>query len=300
MTTTRRTFLQYAIGGYVGLFAGPLRSASAAAMGLPAGIQLYTVRDALRSDSKATLQALHQMGYREAEPAGYGGHSASEFNLLLRDIGLKCPSVHVALGGDDLGPVFDDVHTMGAHYAVSGSLPLEHPSTSSTAAVDKQQPTQSAYRELYKRLAEKLNDIGGKAKAAGLQYAYHNHNREFVEAGEGLSGYDVLLSETDPALVSFEIDCGWMVMGGADPVQYMEKHPSRFRMLHIKDFKARPKAGSPTEGAELGTGFIDYGPIFSAGRRIGIQHAFAEQEPPYTHSQLDSAKVDCAYLKAHA
>jgi len=139
-----------------------------------------------------------------------------------------------------------------------------------------------------------MNDIGKQTKAAGLQYAYHNH--EFTKLRDGSFGYDVLIDETDPKLVKFEIDCGWMVLGGANPADYMKKHPSRFRMLHIKDFKSMPQAGERPEGCELGSGFIDYKGIFAAGRSIGIQHAFAEQEGPYTKPEMESAKIDYAYL----
>jgi len=155
----------------------------------------------------------------------------------------------------------------------------------------------------FKKTAEKMNEVGKKAKAAGLQYAYHNHNFEFEKMPDGSPGYDVLVKETDPELVKFEIDCGWMVVAGSDPVAYFQTYPGRFRMLHIKDFKPVPKPtielvgpGRP-QGADLGTGFVDYGPIFAAGKAAGIEHIFVEQETPFPVSQLDSAKVDYAYLQ---
>ena len=86
-------------------------------------------------------------------------------------------------------------------------------------------------------MAAHMNDLGTQAKAAGLQYAYHNHNFEFERLPDGRFGYDLLLAETDSALVKFEIDCGWFTIGGADPIQYFTRHPGRFRMLHVKDLR---------------------------------------------------------------
>ena len=90
----------------------------------------------------------------------------------------------------------------------------------------------------FTKLAAKMNDIGTQAKAAGLQYAYHNHNYEFEKMPDGPFGYDVLINNTDHNLVKFEIDCGWMCAGGADPVAYFAKYPGRFKMVHIKEFQA--------------------------------------------------------------
>ena len=112
-----------------------------------------------------------------------------------------------------------------------------------------------------------------------------------------------LLHETDPSLVKFEIDCGWMTMGGASPVQYLKQYPGRFRMIHVKDFQTRIVTTlrvGPTrpQGTELGHGFIDYHPIVAAAHAAGVQHAFAEQEAPYVHPQLESAVVSYNYLKS--
>ena len=149
-----------------------------------------------------------------------------------------------------------------------------------------------------------MNGIGAKAKAAGLQYAYHNHNYEFEKMPDGRFGYDVLVNNTDHDLVKFEVDCGWMCAGGADPVAYFKKYPGRFKMIHVKEFVKLSKPSislSPPDrpqGVDLGQGFIDYKPIFAAGKKAGIEHAFSEQEDPFPVSQMASAKVAYAFLKA--
>jgi sugar phosphate isomerase/epimerase len=156
----------------------------------------------------------------------------------------------------------------------------------------------------FTRLAEQMNDIGTKAKAAGLQYAYHNHNYEFEKMPDGSFGYDILVHNTDHDLVKFEIDCGWMCAGGADPVAYFTRYPGRFKMIHVKEFQAMngpstslSGAGRP-QGTDLGQGFIDYKRIFAAGRKAGIEHAFSEQENPFPVSQMASAKVAYEFLHA--
>jgi sugar phosphate isomerase/epimerase len=283
--TTRREFLGTSSHlGLTTLGAIALRPLAAWAnpMGLPIGIQLYTVRGVIQNDTSGILKQLHDIGYREVETAGFGKYTAKEFGQLIKEAGLACPSAHLSMSTDDLTSVFEDAHALGATYATSPSLPVQQPPIGV---------------EGFKKLAARMNDIGAKAKAAGLQYAYHNHRLEFEKMPDGSFGYDILLKETDKATVKFEIDCGWMVVSGASPVDYMKKNPDRIRMLHIKDFKAMPtQPGQRPEGCDLGTGFIDYKPIFATGKSIGIQHLFTEQEGPYTKSEVESAKIDYTYL----
>ena len=224
---------------------------------------------------------------------------------MLGDAGLKAPSAHLKLTPTSFASLFEDANVIGAHYATSSSLQTAINPTNTANLVPGQRPaTTSLGLDGFKRLAEAMNDLGSKAKAAGLQYAYHNHNYEFEKMLDGSYGYDVLVNNTDHELVKFEIDCGWMCAAGADPVAYMTTYPGRFKMIHVKEFQpmssssislsgpARPK------GTDLGQGFINYKRIFAAGRTAGIQHAFAEQEDPFPVSQMASAKVAYSFLHA--
>lgn len=310
---SRRDFLSrtaYAGAGAVALTALP-RASRANPLGLPIGIQLYAVSKPLHDDPAGTLKELYSVGYREVESAGpQTGMSTEAFRKLIDDAGLKCPSAHLQLTEGDLGPQFDQAHALGAHYAVSSVLRAFSPEfmKAAKAAMDSggkmPMPKMTPMNlDDFKRTAERMNVVGKAAKAAGLQYAYHNHNFEFVKMPDGGPGYDVLLKETDPELVKFEVDCGWMVVAGGNPPAYFAKYPGRFRMLHIKDFK--PVAAPTTDlmgkgrplGTDLGTGFIDYGPIFAAAKSADIEHIFVEQEAPFAVSQMASAKVDFAYLQ---
>jgi sugar phosphate isomerase/epimerase len=158
----------------------------------------------------------------------------------------------------------------------------------------------------FTKLAAQMNGIGAKAKAAGLQYAYHNHNYEFEKMPDGSFGYDILINQTDHDLVKFEIDCGWMSVAGGDPIAYFKKYPGRFKMIHVKEFEPVSKPSislsgpDRPKGTNLGEGFIDYKPIFAAGKKAGIEHAFSEQEDPFPVSQIASAKVAAAFLIASA
>jgi sugar phosphate isomerase/epimerase len=275
-----------------------MRAAYSNPLGKPIGIQLYAVNAALKENPPGTLKAVKDIGFAEVETAGFGGLSAKEFRKLLNENGLVCPSAHLAFDPANLGPTFEDAHALGAHYATSGNLrpSLRPPLLNAPRAMTLDEA---------KRSAEAANKIGEKAKLAGLQYCYHNHDGELVDQGGGATGYDLLLRETDPELVKFEIDCGWMMLGGRNPSDYFKQYPNRFPMIHVKDFLP-PRAQGPDDGkeenhpgAELGHGFIDYKPIFAAAKKAGLQHYFVEQEGPFVRmSQLQAAAQAYAYLHA--
>jgi sugar phosphate isomerase/epimerase len=306
ITLSRRTFLARStdLGVLAVLTASLPRTAHSDPLGIPVGIQLYSVNQALKSDPGGTLQKLQQIGYRNVESAGFGGMSAKDFRRLLDDAGLSCPSAHLDFMAGNIETNFEDAHALGAHYVVSsilrrgtGELPQMDPAFSKYAEMMRAMTLEDA-----KQTADLANRIGEKAKQAGLQYGYHNHFMEFVDQGHGQVAYDVLLKETNPELVVFEIDCGWMRVAGPDPVHYIRKYPQRFPMIHVKDFLdvgAKNAAPGTRVGTELGHGFIDYKPIFAAAKGKGLKYYFVEQEAPFTRmSPMDAAQVNYDYLHA--
>jgi sugar phosphate isomerase/epimerase len=298
---SRRRFLVRSGGlGAAALAPGWLaRKANSNPLGRPIGIQLYAVNSGIKDDPAGTLKAIKDIGFGEVETAGFGKLSAKEFRKLLDDNGLACPSAHLQFDMANLGRTFEDAHALGAHYATSGNLrpSLRPPLVNAARAMTLDEA---------KRSAETANKIGEKAKQSGLQYCYHNHDGELVDQGGGATGYDLMLRETDPELVKFQIDCGWMVLGGRNPIDYFKKYPNRFPMIHVKDFLPPRPAGTDdgkTEeehpGAELGHGIIDYKPIFAVAEKAGLQHYFAEQEGPFVRmTQLEAARQAYAYLHA--
>jgi len=297
---TRRRFLSQT-GRYAAaaLIANGLPQAiRATLLGKPVGIQLYTVKEEIGRDPAGTLRQLRRIGFGEVETAGFGQLSAGQFRRLLDEAGLACPSAHLQLDMRNLDSAFADAHALGAQYAASGSLRSLAADPKSPSGV----PQAGMSAEEAKRTAELANHIGEQAARAGLQYVYHNHDFEFVADAGATLGDDLLLRETDPRLVQFEIDCGWMIFAGRDPVDYFGKYPNRFPMIHVKDFvrdsePAGAKLGA-MRGAELGRGVVDYGPILAAAEKAGLRHYFFEQEGPFHVAPMQAAQVAYDYLRA--
>jgi sugar phosphate isomerase/epimerase len=259
----------------------------------PRGLQLYSVGADLQRDVAGTLEQVRAIGYERVETAGFAGLTAKAFRAQLDEARLLCPSMHLPVGDHEWDSLFADAHTIGARYVVSSAL-FPPKSGSGDHTLDD-----------YRALADRLNTLGQSAKQAGLQYAYHNHNFEFRQLDGGGIGYDVLLQHTDPQLVAFELDCGWMVTAGYSPITYFHQYPGRYRMLHIKDFVATQHPitslakNERPQGTELGRGHIDYKPILTAAASAGIHDYYVEQEPPFLDMPaLDAVKVDCQYLRS--
>lgn len=258
------------------------------------GIQLYTVDKELKADVEGTLKKVRVIGYQEVETAGFGGLSAKDFRAALENTELKCSSSHFFnFGSADPGPLFEAANILGVHYTV----------TSTMGRFSDKPAGQAMGPEDYKAMAEFCNELGGKAKQAGLQLAYHNHNTEFKDLGQGKNGYDIFLEHTDADLVKLELDCGWMVAAGHSPVEYFRRYPNRYRMIHIKDFvkPTRPSTSLASQdvpqGTVLGTGYIDYRPILKAAKAVGVEHFYVEQEPPFLGmTALEAATKDYAYI----
>ncbi len=286
---SRRQFIQRGAAVTAASTISPMiasRAAWALPSNVPIGLQLYSVGDDLQKDVPGTLKRLRAIGYSRVETAGFAGLTAKEFRSQLDAADLMCHSVHLTASEGDMNPLFEDAHTVGAHYVVTSGL-------GKTATLDD-----------YKVMADRINDLAGKAKQAGLQYAYHNHNFEFRALEGGGIGYDVLLKQTDPKLVDFELDCGWIVAAGYSPETYFQRYPHRYVMLHIKDFVAGSgpitslAKNERPQGTELGHGHIDYRPILAAAAKAGIHDYYVEQEPPFLDMKpLEAVKVDYDYLR---
>jgi sugar phosphate isomerase/epimerase len=265
----------------------------------PPGLQLWSVKDPLQQDVPGTLSKVRAIGYQEVETAGFAGLTAQQFRKALDTAGLQCHSCHLEMNTPDLAPLFEEAQVIGAHYAVSAIL---LPEGWRPTDVNKQLFHLTA--DDFKRIAEYANRIAEKAKHAGLQYTYHNHNFEFVDLGGGQIGYDILLKETNPDLVKFELDCGWMILSGYNPIDYFHKYPNRYRMMHVKEFVKATQPRHPMvkiemDGTELGRGSIDYRPIFAAAKSAHVERYFVEQEAPFVGiTPFQAIKIDFDYLQS--
>jgi len=225
------------------------------------GVQLYTVRRDLARDFEGTLASIADIGYREVEFAGYHGKSASEVRAMLAHLGLAAPASHVSL----------DEFRRAADSAIAASTEVGH----RYLVVPWIDAAERRSLDHYRRIAEELNRIGEKVRAAGMQLAYHNHDFELA-AMEGSVPLDVLIERTDPTLVVLELDLYWVTKGGADPLTYFSRHPGRVHLVHVKD-----SAGAPEHRmVDVGQGTIDFAKIFARREQAGIRHAFVEHDDP--------------------
>ncbi|NYF88393.1 sugar phosphate isomerase/epimerase [Tunturiibacter empetritectus] len=296
---TRRNFLQSAT---VAIVCGSslLKSdrLSASPFGLPIGLQLYSVREMLAKDYEGTLKQLATLGYQEVEAAGYFDHTSQQVKSAMSAAGLKCVSAHYSYS--NLSKDFDKIvafnKELGVHYIICAFPGIKDPSR----LKDTSYPSliHSFTLEDYRWNADQFNKFGEKVKAAGMKFGYHNHTMEFGKQ-DNVIPLDEMIRLTDPELVTFELDCGWVIVGGADPVDYLKRYPSRISMLHVKDFKHTDKPASvmePPPAAELGKGTLDYRPVFEAAKKANIRHYFVEQEA-YDIPPLEALKIDADYMK---
>jgi sugar phosphate isomerase/epimerase len=256
------------------------------------GIQLYTVREALKQDYDGTLAQLVQMGYREVESGkDHDKPDPHEMRAALDRHGLTSPSYHVDWSslGDDWPKVIEANKIVGRTYLVNPWIDEEV----------RNKP------DGWKHATDTLNRAGETSQKAGIQFAYHNHWIEFVPLADGRLPYDILLENLDPNLVKMEMDLGWITVGGQDPVKYFERYPGRFPMVHVKDVHEVPDAASVRSSrfagehmtilADVGTGVINWKRIFAHSQQAGIKHYFVEHDNP--KDGLKTARVSCEYLK---
>lgn len=278
--TTRRSFLQQTSLAAVAAFLSP--SVITSALAQPAkiskiGIGLFTLREQLTADVKATIARVAQIGYNQVETyygypgkyevKGFWGLEAKDFKALLTANNVTSPSGHYNLTeflstGDDkvLKSHIETAATVGQKYFVVPALPTD---IRANGTLDD-----------YKRMAAKFNQAAELCQKSGLKLAYHNHNFEFKDQGNGVTGYSILLNETDAKLVGFELDIFWAVNAGLDPVAMFSKNPGRYKMFHVKDMDKQDKAVF----TEVGSGKIDFKTIFANAKLAGVDYIFTEQD----------------------
>lgn len=273
------------------------RFALANPLGLPLGIQLYSVRQQMKEDLDGAFAAISASGYTEVEAASLPKMSAKDIRAALDKAGLRCVSAHH--GFADFHDRFDETvafdRELGVQFIVCASPGYRTPPPA--GATGGQKPFSL---DDYKYNADQFNTFGEKLAAAGLRFGYHNHTREFIVT-DGKTPYAVLMQLTDPKKVTFELDCGWAFVAGVNPAQILKDHPYRISMLHIKDFNLPPNLSpeKPEEAkvTEMGHGNLDYRPVFAqAAKTQHIQHAFVEQEA-FDMPWKESLKVDADFMR---
>jgi sugar phosphate isomerase/epimerase len=295
---TRRNFLHSAATLVCGSAFLRCDRLMASPLGLPIGLQLYSIREMLAKDYEGTLKQVAALGYQEVEAAGFFDHTAPQVKNAMQAAGLRCVSAHYSFANlsKDFDKIVEFNNALGAHYIICSFPGFKDPSRVKDMSFPKQ--VESFTMDDYRWNADQFNRFGEKVKAAGIKFGYHNHTMEFSRK-DGVVPFDELLRLTDPELVTIEMDCGWVVVGGADPVDYLRRYPSRISMLHVKDFKHSDKPASvtaPPPAAQLGQGILDYRPVFEAARKAKIAHYFVEQEG-YDIPPMEALKIDANYMK---
>ncbi len=248
------------------------------------GLALYTVRDAMGEDAKATLKTVAETGYQNIEAAGYSdgayyGMSPRDFKAYLSELNLIPISTHQSsITMENAEKEMADAKEAGFEYFVVPVPPMglfKYDNATSSMSM-----TGGA-----KNLAEILDSLGEKAQAAGLQLLYHNHDFEFKVDADGIVPIDYLLENCNPELVNFQMDLFWVTKAGADPVAYFEKYPGRFKIWHVKDMDEEGKF------APVGKGTIDFGRILAEKEMSGMQYYMVEQDKTFTMEPIEAIKV---------
>jgi sugar phosphate isomerase/epimerase len=258
------------------------------------GLQLFTVREPLTKDVTGTIKTIASIGYEDCETYGfepeqvkYYGLKAPAFKQLLADNNMITTSGHY-----DFTRYFDKPTDALMRY-VDQCIEGAH-------ALGQQYITwpwlDPAFRTLdnFRLLAKKLNALGERVNKAGLGFAYHNHDFEFVDyAGE--NGYNIIMNETDPALVKLQMDLYWVMHSSKlSPVELFKKQPGRFVMWHIKDMDKINR-----DYSELGNGSIDFTVILPEASRAGLQYYYIEQGGNFAKNPIQSITDSAAYFKKH-
>ena len=224
--SSRRTFLQQAGLATTGLMLRPKGLFASTPL---IGLQLWTVRRELAKDPDGTLGKVAGIGYNSVELMGYAngkffGLTPAQFSDVLKKYHLKSPSGHYGMSNFLLNGDMNDLHDNIAVAANMGHSYIVIPFLNDNMRTSL---------EDYKKLAQKFNVVATEAKKSGLKTAYHNHDFEFKDWGGGQTGYNILLKETDPSLVFFEMDIYWTVRAGQDPIQLINNNPGRIKMWHF-------------------------------------------------------------------
>lgn len=243
----------------------------------PLGLQLWSLRDEFKKDVPATLAKVQGFGFRTVELAGTYGKSADEFNALLATNGLKAVAGHFGFERfrDEPEVVAKEAKALGLEWAGTAWVP------------HKGEVTEAWARET----AKVFNNAGEVLAKHGIKFYYHNHGYEFVPHLDGTL-FDLLVKETKPGLVYFEMDVMWAVFPGQDPTKLMEKHAGRWALMHIKDLKQGVPTGSlsggtdPKNGVVIGTGQTDWASLLRASQKAGVKHYFIEDESPTVLEQI--------------
>lgn len=236
------------------------------------GLQLWSLREQMKQNELAALDLAKITGLKYVETAGTGRLGAEKFVEELKKRDLNPVSGHWGYQAlkKDVNAVIKDAKALGVTYVICPMLPYQEGSTFTVADA--------------KRYAAEFNEWGAALKAAGLKFGYHPHGAEFAKIEGGELAFDVIMRETKPELVTYEMDVFWVAHAGVDPEKLLRKYPNRWTMLHVKDLRKGAATGEPTphrpatDNVPVGEGQIDWPGVLRAAQDIGVEYYFIEDE----------------------
>ncbi len=254
-----------------------------------AGLQLYSLRDLFKTEVPGTLDKVKAYGVTEVETASTYGMPAEKLRELLTARGLKAVSGHFQYDAltKDPDAVIRDAKALGLEYVACPWIPHDE------AAFTE---------EVCRKAAADFNRIGEALAKAGLKFAYHPHGYEFAPFGDGTL-FDLLVKETKPDFVNFEMDVFWVTHPGKNPAELLEKYPNRWVLMHLKDMRKGAPTGlftghAPlTDDVPLGTGQVDWPTVLRTAAKVGVKHYFIEDESPTAETAIPQSLKYLGTLK---
>ena len=254
-----------------------------------AGLQLYSLRDLFKTEVPGTLDKVKAYGVTEVETASTYGMPAEKLRELLTARGLKAVSGHFQYDAltKDLDAVIRDAKALGLEYVACPWIPHDE------AAFTE---------EVCRKAAADFNNWGEALAKAGLKFAYHPHGYEFAPFGDGTL-FDLLVKETKPEFVNFEMDVFWVTHPGKNPAELLEKYPNRWVLMHLKDMRKGAHTGlftghAPlTDDVPLGTGQVDWPLVLRTAAKVGVKHYFIEDESPTAETAIPQSLKYLGTLK---
>ncbi len=312
---SRRTLLSGLAMSGAAMLAGPVVAAAGRRklferLRQPIGLQIGALGTQAGRDLDATFAGLAQIGYREVELPGLLGKQPAEIAAAASRAGIAIASLHLPLQGmggagalsmlSEPARIADTMGALKAKWAVAPILLFPanfRPQPGETIEATVGRTIAAAGEDIWKRTAEVLNQRGEALRPLGVGVAYHNHNLDFAPIGK-TTGWDILWRETQPDLVGYEVDIGWVQLAGLDPVRFLDKARGRVKLLHVRDMADSQPAGyrialgSPV----VGTGKLDWARILPAAYRAGARHFLVEQEPKGSDTPMQTAAQSFTYL----
>lgn len=245
----------------------------------PVGLQLYSLRGQFTQNVPAAIQTTKSFGIQDVELAGTYNLKPDVFRGMLTAAGLNPVSGHFGYARfkNDPEGIAVEASALGLKYA-------------GCAWIDHAGPTMTL--DEARAAAEVFNRAGAVLAKRGIKCFYHCHGFEFVPDASGTTPMDILIRQTNPSQVCFEMDVVWVIYPGQDPAAWLRKYPGRWELMHLKDLRKgvatgnQTGKGDPNDDVTLGNGQVNWPSVLAAAKKAGVKHYFIEDESAAVVTQV--------------